>query len=184
MTEQSQPNQLSSQHILEERARLLAQVSEEKTNEGEILHLTTFHIGGEYIGVPTSLVFETQSLRTQFWTRVPNAPAFIVGVLNLRGHIYSIMDLASYLGLPSHPIPEKAHVLLVKGGRCVDGKEMELTILADDVPEVCMLPAASLQAHDHVSTQEYILGVAPGMLVILDLERLLSDPRLIVNELD
>jgi purine-binding chemotaxis protein CheW len=171
--------------ILEERARLLARLPEEKAARGEVLELAAFHLGNEYLGVPTSLVQETQPLRAHNWSRVPCAPAFIIGAVNLRGHIFSIMDLACFEGLPPHPLSEKAHILLVRGGRCPDGKEMELTLLADDVPQVRRVPLAGLTPPPGAaSTREYVRGVTPDMLVVLDLERLLSDPRLIVFQED
>lgn len=177
--------ELSNRQILEERARRLAQIPEQEDNQGEILQLTAFHNGSEFIGVPTSLVFETQPLCAHHWARVPNTPAFIVGIINLRGHIFSIMDLACFLGLPSHPIPEKAHILLVRGGTCADGKIMELTLLCDDVPQICVVPVDNLYPAPSSSTnQEFIHGATRDMLMVIDLEHLLSDIRLIVKDED
>jgi purine-binding chemotaxis protein CheW len=173
------------QRILEERARSLASLSEKKADSGETLEVLTFHLGTEYLGVPTEGVHEIQPLSAHHWSRVPPAPDFIVGIVNLRSRIYSIMDLTVYWGLPPHPLSDKAHILLVRGGHSSDHREMELTLLTDDLDKVCRLrldelnptpPTVSAKVQDHVR------GVTADMMMVLDLESLLSDPRIIVCE--
>lgn len=171
--------------ILEERARQLAQVPEASATAAETIEIAAFHLGSEYLGIPTPLVIEIQPLRAHNWSHVPCAPGFILGVINLRGHIYSIVDLARFVGLPPRPLAEKAHILLVRGGHGGDGKEMELTLLADDVPEVRQVPLANLNSPPgtiSAQMQDYLRGITPDMLMVMNLERLLSDPRLIVHE--
>ena len=118
------------------------------------------------------------------WSRVPSTPDFIVGAVNIRGRIYSVMDVARFLGLPSRPVTENTHVLLVQGGDGETDDEMELCILADDLPKVANIPVTEMQPRQTVSdqTQEYVRGVTADMLVILDLGRLLRDPGIVVNE--
>ena len=175
------------QEILEERARLLAKPPEEKIDSDQALELITFHLGKDYVGIPTSLVNETQPLRMLKWSRVPTTPPFIIGAVNLRGRIYSIMDLAQFVGLPGRPLSEKAHILLVRGGLCADGKEMELTILSDDVPQVRIVLLNQLNPTPVTISrqmQAYIRGITPDMLMVLDMQQLLSDPRLIIQGID
>jgi purine-binding chemotaxis protein CheW len=174
-----------TERILLERARRLAQLPPKTLAADESLELATFHVGPEYLGVSTAVVYETQPLRAHQWTRVPGAPAFVVGAVNLRGHIYSIFDLARFLGLPARPLSEKAHLLLIRGGLCADGKDMELTLLADEIPIIRRVPVASLNlppATVSPTMQTYLRGVTPDLLLVLDIERLLSDPHLIVHE--
>jgi purine-binding chemotaxis protein CheW len=174
-----------AQGILEERARSLARLPEKKAASGEMLEVLTFHLGTEYIGIPTEGVHEIQPLSAHHWSRMPCAPDFIVGIVNLRSRIYSIMDLTVFWGLPPHPLSEKAHILLVKGGHGSGHQEMALTLLTDDLDKVCHLrmddlnptpPTVSAKAQAHVR------GVTPNMMMVLDLESLLSDPQIIVCE--
>ena len=177
--------QSSQQKILEARARLLAQAPEEKIDASQSLELVTFHVNHEYLGMATSLAVETHPLKSLHWSRVPTAPAFIVGVVNMRGRIYSITDLACFFGRPAHPISEKAHILLLRGGLCADDKEMELTLLTDDVPKIQSVLLNNLEpAPDTLSPilKAYLLGITPDMLMVLDMQQLLSDERLIVQE--
>jgi len=173
----------SEKEILETRARALAQLPAEEPTEGDMLSLLTFPVGNERYGVDITLVQEVQPLKRQMWSRVPCTPDFIIGAVNIRGRIYSVMDIGRFLGLPSRPLVESAHVLLVRGDS-EDGKEtMELGILADDVPQVAQVAVAEIEPASSVGSsqaQEYVHGVTGDMLVILDLQRLLADPRMIV----
>jgi len=173
--------------ILEKRARLLARQPEEKAASGETLEVLTFHLGTEYIGIPTERVHEVQPLNKHHWSRVPCAPGFIVGIVNLRSRIHSIMDLAVFWGLPARPPSEKSHILLVRGGDTNGRQEIELTLLTDDLDKVCYLRTNDLNpAPPTVSAkvQSHLKGVTSDMLMVLDLESILSDPHIIVREED
>ena len=175
----------SEMEILEKRARALARVPAGEEVEEEILHLVTFFLGDECYGVEIDLVQEVQPLQRGTWSRVPCTPDFIVGAVNIRGRIYSVMDVARFLGLPPRPLSETSHVLLVRGGGQEGEAEMELCILADDAPQVARVSLTQVHpSTDTISSraQEYVRGVTGEMLIILDLERLLSEPRIIVHK--
>lgn len=170
---------------LEQRARTLARLPKEKEIEGEALHLVTFSLGEERYGVEIALVQGIHPLESQTWSRVPCTPDFIVGAINIRGRICSVTDIARFLGLPSRPLSEMAHVLLVHNEGQDAEAEMELGILADDLPHVVNVPLAEVQPSSATISnpaQKYVHGVTADMLIILDLERLLSDPAIIVRE--
>jgi len=173
--------------ILEERARLLARQPEKKAVSGETLEVLTFHLGTEYIGIPTEQVHEVQPLSKHHWSRVPCAPGFIVGIVNLRSRIYSIMDLAVFWGLPPRPPSDKSHILLVRADQANDQQEIELTLLTDDLDKVCHLRANDLNAAPptiSAKVQSHLKGVTSDMMMVLDLESILSDPHIIVREGD
>jgi len=173
------------QHILEERAQLLARIPGSKEDMAEMVEVQAFHLGKEYLGVPTGLVQEIQPLRSHHWSRVPCSPSFIVGIVNLRGRIYSIMDLAAFWGLPPRPVTENTHILLVRGINRSDNEEVDLTLMTDDCAEVHIIRLDDLTPPPHIVTakvQSHILGITPGMMMVVDLESLLSDPGIIVLE--
>ncbi|MBC8179066.1 MAG: chemotaxis protein CheW [Desulfobacteraceae bacterium] len=174
----------SDERLLEKRARALAKVTTKDQEESETLSLMTFPMGEERYAVEIGMVKEIQPLVDRAWSRVPSTPDFIVGAVNIRGRIYSVMDVARFLGLPPRPVTEKTHVLLVQGGGEETDNDMEVCILADDLPEVANIPIAEMQTRETVSdqTQEYVRGVTADMLVILDLGRLLRYPGIVVNE--
>ena len=190
MTQQTQPRAQRTvltqdvQSILEERARLLAREPEKKAFSGETLEVLTFHLGTEYIGIPTEGVHEIQPLSAHCWSRVPCAPGFIIGIVNLRSRIYSIMDLTVFWGLPPHPFSEKAHIVLVRGGHGSNQQEVELTLLTDDLGNVCHLRTDDLKPPPptvSAKVQGHLKGISHDMMMVLDLESILSDPQIIVR---
>lgn len=166
--------------ILEERARIMARRPQEKASDEAFLQLLTFSLGQERFGVEVGFVQEVHPLKRQSWSLVPCTPDFIVGAVNIRGRIYSMMHVGRFLGIKTSSTSEKEHLLLVRGSG-----DMELCIVTDDMPEVERIPKESIQPSSgtiSVKAQEYIHGVTKDMLTILNLKRILADPAIIVNE--
>ena len=183
--DQNEPQtELTVSQILARRAQTLAQVLESDAAIGQTLQLIRFQLGDEQYALPIDQVLEIQPLTN--WARVPCTPNFIVGAVNLRGRIYSLMDVAFFFGLPERPPAETAHVLLVQGeNRHIRNTRLELCLLVDDLPQEVQVAisevdttSSTLSSH----TQEYILGVTGKMLIVLDLERLLASAEIIVTE--
>ena len=182
-------NPLSSdvdiQNVLENRARDLARTGDMETTEQELLHLLAFTMGEERFGVDLQYIQEIQPLKREMWSLVPCTPGFIVGAANIRGRIYSIMNIAAYLEIGTEVDMEKAHVLLIRGETVPERMLMEFCILAEDRPKLEQIPLTAVQpATGTVSAkgQEFIQGVTSDMLMILDLEKLISHPGIIVKE--
>lgn len=161
--------------ILEERAKALAQVEEIKT--GKSMSLVVFSLASETYGVATEYVREVQPLRDV--TPVPSTPDFVVGVINIRGSIYSVIDVRGFFGVPKRDLGDITKVLLVNAAG------LEVGILADDVKGAMSVPLAeikpTLAAHGVVK-EEYIQGITKDMLIVINLEALLRDERIIVHE--
>ena len=177
----------SQKQILEARAVALAQAPQEKNQIDQTINLISFHLGKETLGIPTSFVFDTQPLKTLNWSKVPSAPPYITGVVNFHSHIFSITNLAIFFGFSPLSITEQTHLLLLKGGKCDDGKEMEMTILSDDLPTIKSIQKNDIFPPDEnikSSLSYYLKGITPDLLSVIDIELLLSDPRLIIQELD
>lgn len=174
----------TDRRILDDRARLLAVPPANEADVGDILHLLTFFLGGQRYGVKIDLAQEVLPLDRRNWTRVPCSPSFIVGAVNIRGRIFSIMDLAGFFGLTSRPWPENPHAVLVGKENGLAGG-MELCLLADSLPEVAHLAQHEIQSVGAIvsnQANEFFHGITEEMLIVLDLDRLLADPRIIVHE--
>jgi len=179
-----QPETRKDRQIMDARARLLAIPPKEVFAEGKTLHLQSFLLGKERYGLDIKLVRETQPLGSQKWAAVPCTPDFIAGAVNIRGRIYPIMDVARFLGQPSRPLPKTAHVLLVRGVSG-EGEIIELSLLADELPQTVHIPQSEVKASTvtiSARAQEFIRGITDDMLIVLDIERLLSDPGIIIDE--
>ena len=140
---------------------------------GEFL---TFRLGAEEYGIDILKVQEIRSYEQP--TRIANAPAFIKGVVNLRGVIVPIVDLRLKLGCETAEYNSftVAIVLNVKG-RVVGA-------VVDSVSDVLALNADSIKAAPEMSSAidtAYITGigsVADRMLILMDIEGLMASPEM------
>jgi len=136
-----------------------------------------FKLASETYGIPTEYVREVQPL--QKISPVPCVPKFVIGIINIRGAIYSVIDVRRFLGAPPHERTAKTKVLLVSGAG------LDVGILADDVLGEISIPQAEIKSPLATRAglkEEYIEGVTRDMLSILNLEALLSDESIIVHE--
>jgi len=161
--------------ILEERARALARVHEVET--GDSTQLVVFSLADETYGIPTGYVREVQPLREI--SPVPCTPDFVVGIINIRGSIYSVVDIRNFLGVPKQEVTDLTKVILVNTAG------LEVGILADDVSGSMSVPLAEIKpplATAASIKEEYVQGVTSDMLIILNLEALMRDERIVVHE--
>jgi purine-binding chemotaxis protein CheW len=128
-------------------------------------HLVTFLVGGEEYGVDVRLVQEI--IRVPAVTAVPRAPAFVRGVVNLRGRIIPVIDLKTKLGLGRVDAGQRrARVVVVRlKGRLVG-------LLVDGASQVLKVPVSVIEAapEEVVEVESHFLrGVAKldGRLIIL-----------------
>lgn len=161
--------------ILEARAKALAQVTEETS--GAMMQLVVFKLANEIYGIATQFVREVQPL--QALSPVPCTPSFVIGVINIRGAIYSVIDIRQFLGVPDEKWSGERKVILVNAAG------LEVGILADDVLGEISTPQDEMKAPLATRAglkEEFVLGVTRNMLSILNLEALLADESIIVHE--
>ncbi|MBI5034477.1 MAG: chemotaxis protein CheW [Chloroflexi bacterium] len=161
--------------VWDARAKALTQSTNVQT--GEMMQVVVFMLANETYGIATEFVKEVQPLRDL--TPVPCTPDFVVGVINIRGSIYSVIDIRSFFNVPPKEISELTKVILVNAGG------LEVGILADDVSGATSVQISDIKpplAAQNAVKDEYIQGVTPKMLIILNLEALLRDDRIIVHQ--
>jgi purine-binding chemotaxis protein CheW len=138
---------------------------------GPELHLVTFTLDREEFGIPVTQVREV--IRVSEITRVPQAPAHVRGVSNLRGRILAVVELRSRLGLPPAELTPRSRVVVVE----VRGRVLGL--LVDAVSQVTKVPEASVvPAPEEVVSADanYLSGVArwqSRLIILLDLDKAL-----------
>jgi purine-binding chemotaxis protein CheW len=134
--------------------------------------LVVFQLGAELYGVEIARVHEI--IRLQAITRVPRAPAFVEGVINLRGKVIPVVDLRRRFGLPTAEHTRASRIVVVEIGDQVVG------IIVDGVSEVLRVSTATVEPPSPVVAgvdSEYLQGIAklPERLVmLLDLDRVLA----------
>ncbi|MBN8466688.1 chemotaxis protein CheW [Corallococcus exiguus] len=111
-------------------------------------------------------------------TRVPGMPAAVQGVINLRGSVVPVVDLAVKFGLPPRPITRWSCFVIVEVS--LDGQQTVLGLLTDTVREVLELGPADIEPPPAFGTRvrlEFLRGMGrhnETFILLLDLDRLLS----------
>jgi purine-binding chemotaxis protein CheW len=162
--------------ILRARAKRLAQAAPAPSTEAT-LELLEFRLARERYAIETRFVQEVYPLRE--FTPLPCTPPFIRGVVNVRGRIVPVLDLKKFFALPDQGLTDLHRVILLRG------QGMEIGLLADIALGVRTVPQGALQPSLPTLTgirAEYLKGVTDEPLIVLDADRLLADPHIIVRE--
>ena len=144
-----------------------------KKQDAELLQLVTFSIGEEEFGVDILSVQEI--IRMMDITKVPRAPDFVEGVINLRGKVIPIIDLRRRFGLSTRDHDKHTRIIVIEINNMIVG------FVVDSVSEVLRIPASTVEPPPPVVAgleSEYISGVGKlqdRLLILLDLDKLLSN---------
>lgn len=172
------PGQEEKRKILRARARALAaHDTSEPVSALARLEVVEFVLGPEHYGIESCHIREIHPLHE--FTPLPCTPAFVLGLVNVRGQIISIIDLKKLFDLPQPGLTDLNKVIIVQSHL------MELGILADAILGMRSLALEELQPVLPTLTgirAEYLKGITKDSLVVLDVETILSDEKILVNE--
>jgi purine-binding chemotaxis protein CheW len=167
-----------AQRILRKRALALARPPSAGAIAPENrLELLEFRLASEQYAVESRFVQEVHPLRDL--TPLPGTPAFVPGIVNVRGQILPVYDLKKLFDLPEPGVTDLHRVLHVRG------HDMELGLLADIIVSVRVIAADRLQPSLPTLTgirADYLKGITDDRVVVLDLDRILSDPKIVVHD--
>jgi purine-binding chemotaxis protein CheW len=164
-----------TQRILEERARALAQPQQTGVDR-DTVELLMIRVAAERYGIGLEHLREVRPLEAL--TPIPHLSQIWAGLVNLRGVLYPVLDTARYLGLEAGDGGQRQVVLLASDSLIVG-------LLADEVVGLRSLQRAEIRpplATDPVAARRLVTGVTADLLLLLDAEALLDDPRLVVEE--
>jgi len=154
-------------------------MSEERTiaatadPKDEVLQWVTYRLDNETYGINVMQVQEV--LRYTEIAPVPGAPNYVLGIINLRGNVVTVIDTRSRFGLPSAEITDNSRIVIIESDENVVG------ILVDSVAEVVYLRSSEIDSTPNVGTEEstkFIQGVSnrdDELLILVDLNKLLTD---------
>jgi purine-binding chemotaxis protein CheW len=143
-----------------------------KTNDS-IVQWVTFRLADEIYGINVMQVQEV--LRVSEIAPVPGAPHYVLGIINLRGNVVTVVDTRIRLGLQTSEVTDSTRIVIIEGAKHVVG------ILVDCVAEVVDLPSSEVESAPNVGNDEsakYVQGVASRdgeLLILVDLNKLLTD---------
>lgn len=134
-------------------------------------------IADEVFAVPVESVLEILDMQPTF--RIPETPAHVLGLIDLRGRSVPVLDLRLKLGLAAIAATETTRILVLEVD--VDGRRLVLGLVADRVIEVMALASADIEPAPDVGSRwrsDYIAGVGHRdgkFVVIFDLPRFFAD---------
>lgn len=169
------PTPEEARKILKARAQDLAREPQPDA-AGESLEILEFRLAYESYAIEACFVREVCPLKD--FTPVPCTPPFVLGIVNVRGQILSVLDLKTFFELPEKGLSDLNKVIIAHN------RDIEFGILADAVAGVRAIPVADIQASLPTLTgirQEYLKGVTRDRLVVLDGAKLLSDSRMKIH---
>ena len=170
------PGPEEKKNILRDRAKALAREAA-KDDSGEKIEILEFLLAYERYGIESSFIREVYPLKDL--TPVPCTPAHVLGIINVRGQILSVIDLKKFFDLPEKGLGDLNKVIILKGDA------MEFGVLADVILGVRTLPLSSLQQAMPTLTgirEEYLKGITADRSVILDAGKILADKKIVVEE--
>jgi purine-binding chemotaxis protein CheW len=169
--------------IFQSRTNNLRRQGEGENDAAINMSLAVFVLNGEYFSLPLDLVREFTDINQV--TPVPCTPDRIVGNINLRGEIVTLIDIRSVLNMSLNMLENTNYLskaIVVEVGDFVTGIVVDeiLDIIYLNVSEIAAVPAAL-----HSANREYLRGTAiygEKMMAILNLQKLLTKGGLVVDE--
>ena len=144
--------------------------------EDPILQWVTFKLAHETYGVNVMQVQEV--LRYTEIAPVPGAPSYVLGIINLRGNVVTVIDTCQRFGLSPIQVSDSTRIVIIEAEGQVIG------ILVDSVAEVVYLRESEIETAPNVGNEEsakFIQGVSHRdgeLLILVDLNKMLTEHEL------
>ena len=175
--QEGRPDPGGQQRILRSRAQTLAREPEAEPGVDSFLDVVEFRLGPEAYALESGCISAVH--RLEDLTPLPCTPAFVVGIVNVRGRIVSVIDLRHFFDVPAQDLTDLSRAIIIRSDT------LQFGILADTVVGTRRVPLDELQSS--LSTfagvrRDYLRGVTGDRTVILDARRLLADRSLVVYQ--
>jgi len=152
---------------------MASNAAQTKTSDDPVLQWVTFRLSGETYGINVMQVQEV--LRHSEIAPVPGAPTYVLGIINLRGNVVTVIDTRHRFGLQPGELTENTRIVIIEADNHVIG------ILVDSVAEVVYLRQSEIENAPNVGNEEsakFIQGVChknDELLILIELDKLLTD---------
>ncbi|MCH8538265.1 MAG: chemotaxis protein CheW [Alkalimonas sp.] len=149
------------------------QTTKDAESGDEVLQWVTFKLQDETYGINVMQVQEV--LRYTEIAPVPGSPDYVMGIINLRGNVVTVIDTRTRFGLEGSEVSDNSRIVIIEADKQVIG------ILVDSVAEVVYLKASEMDTAPNVGNDEsakFIQGVTNRegeLLILVDLNKLLTD---------
>jgi purine-binding chemotaxis protein CheW len=166
-----------TQRTLQARAVALAQETAEPGNAEDTIEVLEFALAYERYAVETRYVRQVAKLEQLL--PLPCTPAFVLGIVNLRGAILPVLDLKNFFELPVKGLTDLNKIIVLQS------ETILFSILADEIVGVRNFLLRDVQSSLPTLTgvrKDYLKGVTPERVTLLDAEKLLASEKIIVQE--
>ena len=142
-------------------------------SEDPILQWATFKLDNETYGINVMQVQEV--LRYTEIAPVPGAPSYVLGIINLRGNVVTVIDTRQRFGLPGTDVSDNTRIVIIEADKQVVG------ILVDSVAEVVYLRQSEIETAPNVGNEEsakFIQGVCNKngeLLILVELNKMMTE---------
>lgn len=153
----------------------MATSTAKKGSDDPMLQWVTFRLEGETYGIDVMQVQEV--LRYTEIAPVPGAPDYVLGIINLRGNVVTVVDTRNRFGLPPGEITDQTRIVVIEADSHVVG------ILVDSVAEVVYLRQSEIETAPNIGNDEsakFIQGVCNKnnqLLILVELEKMLTEEQ-------
>lgn len=148
----------------------------DKVVDDPVLQWVTYQLEDETYGINVMQVQEV--LRITEIAPVPGAPVYVLGIINLRGNVVTVIDTRSRFGLPAHSSDDNSRIIIVEANGSVIG------MLVDSVAEVVYLHQSEINIAPNINSDDssrFIQGVSSReeqLLILVDVDKLLSEEEI------
>jgi len=144
-----------------------------KTGNESAIQWVTFRMEGETYGLNVLTVQEV--LRLVDIAPVPGAQSFVLGIINLRGNVVTVLDTRARLNLPSRAPDDQTRIMIV------ETRKQTIGLLVDSVAEVVEFGEAEMEPAPNVGNEEaarFIRGVASRdnhLYILIDVDKFFGE---------
>jgi purine-binding chemotaxis protein CheW len=162
--------------VLQDRAQRIKQSAKADSSD-VLLEVLLVQLRGETYGLPVEGVLAIyENIHV---TPLPGTPPFIAGIVNLRGNLVIVLDLAVVLEIPGERVGDENALVVVS----LEGSQVVLLVNnVSEVSEVDMHDMTPTSALLNSKSSACLLGVLPNGTVLLNIQQLLNDQTLVVDQ--
>lgn len=167
----------ATRQILKRRAEEIAKGNTDQVVPGNTIDVLEFKLGSEIYMLETRWLHEVHGLVKI--ARVPNTPEYILGIVTIRGRVFSVVDLRKLLDRSQDELQSEGKLIIL------EKDEMEFGILVDAIDAIHLLSIDEIHpppAAGQSDRATWIKGITKDHRILLDGEELLTRSSLIVNQ--
>lgn len=165
------------QDLLRKRALELSSETNPEPEQEAHMDILTFRLASEIYGIENRYVRELFHLKS--FTSLPGAPDFLLGIVNFRGQIISVIDFKKFFNMSDSGLGEMNKVIILHN------ENMEFGVLADEITGIRKVRDDELQ--EELPTlkdirKKYLRGITKDRLIVIDGDKLLNDNKIVIND--